>query len=117
MVAMAIVGLGVATLLEAFSMGLRLGARSSLHTESLSQGRQVMDTYLMRKNLPDGTERGSADQRRWRLEVRPVQQDSAVGSLASPWELKEVTLEMSVGDASRGRALELKTRLLRRKQP
>ena len=37
-VAMAIVGLGVVTLLQIFSLGLRLGARSSVETESMAYG-------------------------------------------------------------------------------
>ncbi len=42
-VAMTIVGLGVVTLLEIFSLGLRLEARSSVRTAGISYGRQALD--------------------------------------------------------------------------
>jgi len=42
-VAMTIVGLGIVTLLQIFSLGLRLGARSTVRTEVVTDGRQVMD--------------------------------------------------------------------------
>ena len=42
-VAMTIVGLGVVTLLEIFSMGLRLGTRSTYRTDAVVQGRRIMD--------------------------------------------------------------------------
>ena len=48
-VAMAIVGLGVVTLLEIFSSGLQLGARSRDRTEAVAYGRQVMDRFLARR--------------------------------------------------------------------
>jgi prepilin-type N-terminal cleavage/methylation domain-containing protein len=53
-VAMAIVGLGVVTLLEIFSLGLRLGARSSFDTESMAYGRLVMDEVLARRDIDAG---------------------------------------------------------------
>ena len=45
---MAIVGLGVVTLLEIFSSGLQLGARSRDRTQNVAYARHVMDQLLAR---------------------------------------------------------------------
>lgn len=119
LVALAILGLGVVTLLELFSMGLRLGAKSTVHTEAVTYGRQVMDEFLARGELRDGTEQGTSErQSRWRMQVRTADQSSSDRSLASDWELKEVTLDLVVSDGGRDRSVEFKTlRLVRKKQP
>jgi general secretion pathway protein I len=109
-VAMAIVGLGVVTLLELFSMGLRLGARSSARTEANSYARQVMDELLARRNLQDGSEQGSAEaNRRWTIQIRPMTQSDQTLGLSNDWELKEISLDMVVMDAGLERHVELKT--------
>lgn len=116
-VAMAIVGLGIVTLLEVFSSGLRLGARSAIRTEVMNSGRQVMDELLARRDLPDGAERGALDQRsRWQLTVQPAKQDPDELTLSNDWELKDVALEITVTDAGRERHVELKTRRLVKKE-
>jgi general secretion pathway protein I len=115
-VALAIMGLGIVTVLEVFSAGLRLGARSRERTEALVQGQAVMDELLARTAMPEGAEEGTReDGRRWRVQVSPVRQeplsDSSLG-----WELQEVTLEMRPSDGRRDRQVEFKTlRLLRKK--
>ena len=109
-VAMAIVGLGVVTLLELFSMGLRLGARSSARTEANSYARQVMDEVLARQTLQDGTERGNAGpDRRWTLQIQTVGQSDQTLTLSNDWQLKEISLDMAVMDAGRERHVELRT--------
>jgi prepilin-type N-terminal cleavage/methylation domain-containing protein len=115
-VAMAIVGLGVVTLLELFSMGLRLGARSSVRTEANSYARQVMDEVLARRNLQDGTERGGAEpNRRWSVQIKSMPQSDQILTLSNDWELKEISLDMVVMDAGRERYVELKTLRMVRK--
>lgn len=115
-VAMTIVGLGVVTLLEIFSMGLRLGARSTIRTEIISAGRQVMDEFLARRNLADGAKEGKLEPRgRWKLQVQPVRQSSDQLTLSREWELKEVALEMIITEAGQERRAELKTLRLVRK--
>ena len=54
LVALTILSLGVVTLLQIFSLGLRLGARSAVRTESAAEGARVMDELLARKKLPEG---------------------------------------------------------------
>jgi prepilin-type N-terminal cleavage/methylation domain-containing protein len=118
-VAMTIVGLGVVTLMEIFSLGLRLGARSAVHTEAGTYGRQVMDEVLARRSLEDGTEQGSAGaNRRWKIQIQPLAESGQTLGLSSPWDLKEVSLDMVVMDAGRERHVELKTlRLVKKKNP
>jgi len=94
MVAMAIVGLGIVTLLELFSSGLRLGTKSSERTEAILYGRQVMDEALIRREVARGREDGSFENKyRWVLRTDPVR-DESVLELSSGWELEQVTLEM-----------------------
>jgi prepilin-type N-terminal cleavage/methylation domain-containing protein len=101
-VAMAIVGLGVVTLLEIFSSGLRLGSKSSERTEAVLYGRQVMDDALISREARRGREDGSFDNKyRWTLNVDPLREESVL-DLSSNWELEEVTLEM-------GNLLQMKT--------
>ncbi|MEX0802386.1 MAG: prepilin-type N-terminal cleavage/methylation domain-containing protein [Candidatus Binatia bacterium] len=109
LVAMTIVGLGVVTLLEVFSSGLRLGARSQVRTEAITYGRQIMDEILARHTLRDGTEQGMIDQTsRWKLEVQPVRRTERL-TLSSDWELKEIALDIIVSDAGREGHVEFKT--------
>ena len=116
LVAMTILGLGVVTLLQIFSQGLRLGARSTTHTETLTAGARVMDELLARKKLTEGSQTGTlgADGR-WSAQVQAVRDHTPSLNLSSPWELKEVGLEMTVTDGERERRIELKTLRLGKK--
>ena len=118
-VAMTIVGIGVVTLLEIFSTGLRLGSRSSATTEAMTYGRQAMDEILLRRKIEEGAPQGSLNERaRWKLGIEPVREPSDTLSLSSAWALKEITLDMRVTDAGRDRPVELRTyRLVRKKNP
>jgi len=117
LVAMTIVGIGVVTLLQVFSMGLRLGARSSMQTEALASGRLVLDDILARSKLEDGAEQGTFDDRtRWQLQVQTVRDPQGELTLGSNLELKDVTVNLTVNDGGRERRLEFKTlRLVRKK--
>ena len=46
LIAMTIVGLGVVTLLQIFSLGLRLQSRSTSQSEAVAHGTRVMDEML-----------------------------------------------------------------------
>ncbi len=114
---MTIVGLGVVTLLQIFSLGLRLGARSTIHTEAGTYGRQVMDEVLARRNLQDGTEQANAGARRhWTIQIQPLVESGDTLALSNPWGLREISVDMVVMDAGRERHVELKTlRLFKKK--
>ena len=117
-VAMTIVGLGVVTLLEVFSSGLRLGARSQDRTEVITQGRQVMDQFLAGRTLAEGTDQGIIGENgRWKLQVQPVRSAEEL-SLGNDWELKEIALDIIVPESSSERRVELRTlRLVKKGNP
>jgi len=116
LVAMTILGLGVVTLLQIFSQGLSLGARSTARTETLTAGARVMDELLARKKLTDGAQTGTVGaDGRWSAQVQAHRDPTPSLNLTSPWELKEVALEMSVNDDGRERRIELKTLRLSKK--
>lgn len=107
-VAMAIVGLGVVTLLEIFSLGLRLGTRSFARSEAMTYGRQAIDGVLIRQKIQEGGEEGSfGEGHRWRLQVQPLQGEDRLGS--TRWELKEINLQMQYREGEREKQLELRT--------
>lgn len=114
---MTIVGLGVVTLLQIFSLGLRLGARSNLETEASAQSARLMDELLARPTLRDGSETGRlAAGGRWRSQVQTQRDATPNLNLGSNWELKEVDLETILADGTRERRVELKTLRLARKE-
>jgi prepilin-type N-terminal cleavage/methylation domain-containing protein len=118
-VAMTIVGIGVVTLLEIFSLGLRLESRSSAATEVMAYGRQAMDEILLRRKIEEGAQQGVLNnQTRWRLGIEPVREPPETLALSSAWELKEITLDMRVTEAGKDRPVELRTyRLVRKNNP
>jgi prepilin-type N-terminal cleavage/methylation domain-containing protein len=118
-IAMTIVGLGVVTLFEIFSLGMRLAARSSVQTEAISHGRHIMDEFLARRTWQDGTEQGKADANsRWTLQVQTLREPSSGPPLASDWELKKAVLAIVVTDAGRERRMELNTiRMIKKESP
>lgn len=109
-VAMAIVGLGVVTVMEVFSLGLRLTRTSSEKTETVAVGRQVFDRILLRREPGDGLETGTlAEGYRWQLDTARFEVDQDL-SLSTPWQLKEINLTIRGGD----REIEMTTlRLVR----
>ena len=116
LVAMTIVGLGVVTLLQIFSLGLRLGARSTTSTEAVTYGARVMDELLAKKKLSEGSNSGTLGAAgRWKSQVQTVRDSSASLNLSSNWELKEVAVEMTVTDGDRERRVEMKTLRLTKK--
>lgn len=116
LVALTILSLGVVTLLQIFSLGLRLGARSTARTESAAAGARVMDELLARKKLPLGSESGTLGASgRWNAEIQAVRDPSSSLSLSNNWELKEVAVELYMLDSSRERLIDLKTLRLAKK--
>ena len=110
LIALTIVGLGVVTLLQIFSLGLRLEARSMASTEAVTHGARVMDELLARRKLPEGSDSGTLGAvGRWKSQVHTRRDSSPALVLSSKWELKEVALEMTVTNEERERRIEVKT--------
>lgn len=115
-VAMTIVGIGVVVLLQIFSQGLRLEARSAVRTEAVARGARVMDELLTRKNLADGSDSGKLGENgHWRAQIRATRDSAPTLGLSSGWELKEMALELTVTEGGRDRQVELKTLRLTKK--
>jgi prepilin-type N-terminal cleavage/methylation domain-containing protein len=116
LVAVTIAGLGVVTLLQIFSLGLRLGARSTTSTEAVTYGARVMDELLARKKLSEGSDSGTLGTvGGWKSQVQSLRDASPSLTLSSNWELKEVGLEVTVRDADRERRVDFKTFRLTKK--
>jgi len=116
LVALTIVGVGVVTLLQIFSLGLRLGTRSTASTEAVTYGARAMDQFLAQKRLVEGSDSGTiASIGRWKSQVQTLRDSSPALTLSNNWELKEVALEMTVTDGGQDRRVELKTFRLTKK--
>ena len=116
LVALTIVGLGVITLLQIFSLGLRLGARSTASTAAVTYSARVMDELLARKKLVEGSDSGTVTAvGKWKSQIQAVRDSSPSLSLSNSWELREVALEMNVTDGGQDRRVELKTLRLTKK--
>ena len=116
LIAMTILGLGVVTLLQIFSQGLQLGARSTARTETIAAGARVMDELLARRTLMDGAQNGKlANHGPWNAQVQTVRDPSPALELSSNWELKEVALEVTVSESGVERRVDLKTLRLSKK--
>jgi hypothetical protein len=75
-----------------------------------------MDELLARKKLPEAPESGRlGTDARWQAQTQAVRESTSTLRLESQWELKEVTVEMSVGAGGRERSVEFKTLRLARK--
>src|SRR4029078_11865936 len=116
-VAMTIVGLGVVTLLQIFSLGLRLGTRRTASTEAICYAREVMDDFLSRPTLDEGSEQGIVGGKaRWKILVRTVGAPSKTLSLGADVEVREMELEILVPEGGRIRRVAMKTfRLVKKK--
>jgi prepilin-type N-terminal cleavage/methylation domain-containing protein len=116
LVALTIVGLGVVTLLQIFSLGLRLQARSNVRTEAIVQGSRVMDELLARKKLTERSDSGKlGPDGRWTAQIQATRDAPSSLGLSGNWELKEIALEMIVRDGERERHIDLKTLRLAKK--
>jgi prepilin-type N-terminal cleavage/methylation domain-containing protein len=116
LVALTILGLGIVTLLQIFSQGLRLGARSAVRSETVSSAARVMDDLLARKSLAEGSQSGTlGSDGRWSARVQAVRDAAPSLNLSSNWELKEVALEMTVNDGGLERRINFKTLRLTKK--
>lgn len=116
LVAVTIVGLGVVTVLQIFSLGLRLGALSTTSTEAVTHGARVMDELLARKKLFEGSDSGTLGAAgRWKSQVQAVRDSSPSLNLSSNWELKEVAVEMTVMEGERERRVDFNTLRLTKK--
>ena len=82
----------------------------------MAYGRQLMDEVLARRNLEEGPDQGNFDGRgRWQLRIQTMNEPERGLSLASAWELKQVSVSVRRTEAGREREVQLKTFRLVRK--
>jgi general secretion pathway protein I len=114
-VAMAIVGIGIVTVMEIFSLGLRLAGASSTRTEAIAYSREAFDSFLIRKSFDTRGESGSFGRAlRWRIDVDPVRDESQ--DAPPNWDVSEITMTLSYPDAERDKMVQIKTLRVVKKQ-
>ncbi len=107
-VAMAIVGIGIVTILEIFSLGLRLATASSARTDAVAYSRQAVDAFLVRQIFDARGDSGSIGRAfAWQIDVRPIRDDSQ--DAPPNWQVNEITLRLRYPEAERDKQLEMKT--------
>ncbi len=107
-VAMAIVGIGIVTVMQIFSLGLRLATASSARTDAVAYSRQAVDTFLTRQIFnPRGDSGSIARTFSWQIDVEPVRDDSQ--DAPPNWQVSEITLRLRYPDAERDKEIQMKT--------
>ena len=107
-VAMAIVGIGVATVLQIFSVGLRLATASSARTDAVAYSRQAVDAFLARQIVDARGDSGSIGRTfAWQIDVDPVRDDSQ--DAPPNWRINEITLRLRYPEAERDKEIQMKT--------
>jgi len=106
MVALAILSLGVVTVLELLSGSLNVGVKASRHTQAAIYAQNIMDRAFARTTLEDGEERGEfPDGYTWAARVQEIRPDDA-GSRLQPnrpnqldfFHLKEIEVQIMWAD-------------------
>ena len=102
MVALTIMGVGLASVLEVFSTSIRLGAKASQRTQAAIYGQNVMDRIFAQDQLEDGELSGElANGYAWRVLVQEIYPDDDDDRLRPEDEnetdfvhLKEITVSI-----------------------
>jgi general secretion pathway protein I len=103
MVALAILSLGIVTVLELFSGSLHVGVKASRHTQAALYAQNIMDRVFAQTTIEDGEERGEfPDGYTWIARVQESRPDDD-GSRLQPdqpnqldfFHLKEIEVQIS----------------------
>lgn len=72
-IAMAILGMGLAVIMELFSGGLRLGRTSEEYTKATNYARIKLEEIGSQQNITEGTEEGEFDDVfRWKVSMKKI---------------------------------------------
>ena len=115
MVALAILGLGIVTVLELFSGSLRLGVKASRHTQAAIYAQNVMSRFFSQSELADGEENGELPGGyAWRARVQEVPPDEEQsrfqrdrGNSTDVLHLKEIEVSVTWREESGEKSLVL----------
>jgi prepilin-type N-terminal cleavage/methylation domain-containing protein len=73
MIAMAILGMGLAVIIELFSGGLRLGKASKEYTKAANHGRMKLEEISAQQDIAEGKDEGEyEDGFRWQVDVKKI---------------------------------------------
>jgi len=103
MVALAVLAMGIAAVLELFGGGLRLTAKSSKRTQAVVYAQSVMDRLLAQSTLDDGNDGGEFPGGfSWRARVSEIRPDDDASALQQKsqnqtefFRLKQINVEVS----------------------
>jgi len=72
-IAMAILGMGLAVIMELFSGGFRLGRAAEEYTKAANYARIKLEEIVSQQNIAEGTEEGEFDDAfRWQVSVKKI---------------------------------------------
>ena len=117
MLAVSVAAIAIVALLELYSGSLHLAGASTRQTEALIIARSLMDQQLWRVDLEDVTLSGTEGDFHWQVEVYPMPQqlvleddrDKDSDELNSDYELKEISVLVSWGEADTTRDVRLRS--------
>jgi hypothetical protein len=125
MVALAILGLGIVTVLELFAGSLRLGAKASSHTQATIYAQNVMDRVFAQSTLKDGEEGGELPGGYvWRARVQEIRPDEDRTRLQPDrqnatdfFHLKDIEVQVSWSEGAGQQTLVLRSLRTLTEQP
>ncbi len=125
MVALAILGIGIVTVLELFAGSLRLGVKASRYTQATIYAQNVMSRLFVQDALDDGEESGELPGGyAWRARVQEIHPDENRSRLQpnrqSPtdlFHLKEIEVSVRWSEGNGGQNLVLRSLRTLTEQP
>jgi Tfp pilus assembly protein PilV len=125
MVALAILALGIVTVLELFAGSLRLGTKASRHTQAAIYAQNVMDRIFAQTTLTDGEDGGEfPGGYLWRARVQEIHPDDNNTRLQPDrqsqtdfFHLKEIEVRVGWDEGNGPQALVLRSLRTLTEQP
>lgn len=125
MIALAILGLGIVTVLELLSGSLNIGVKASRHTQAAIYAQNIMDKLFARTTLQDGDERGEfQDGYVWQARVQEIRPDDDRSRLqpnrpnqTDLFHLKEIEVQISWNENGGAHSFVLRSLRTQAEQP
>ncbi len=111
-IAMAILGMGLAVIMELFSGGFRLGRTSEEYTKAANYARIKLEEIGSQQNITEGTEEGEFDDVfRWKvsmkkIDILPIEKDP---NFKPPVELFQVKVSVLWKSGSKERSASIES--------
>lgn len=125
MIALAILGLGIVTVLELLSGSLNIGVKASRHTQAAIYAQNIMDRLFARTALQDGDERGEfQDGYVWQARIQEIRPDDDRSRLqpnrpnqTDLFHLKEIEVQISWSENGGAQSFILRSLRTQAEQP